>query len=70
MRWLTTPANIDLARVALDSGLESALRARIGERRMRKSPLVGGFVKQYQIDLDPNALLAYRHPTQRGRHAM
>ena len=28
---------------------------------------VGGYVKQYQIEIDPNALLAYNMPTRHGR---
>ena len=28
---------------------------------------VGGFVKQYQVDLDPNKLRRLQHPAQRGR---
>ena len=28
---------------------------------------VGGFVKQYQVDLDPNALARLQHPAQRRR---
>ncbi|MGC3991933.1 MAG: efflux RND transporter permease subunit [Chthoniobacteraceae bacterium] len=27
---------------------------------------VGGFIKEYQVDLDPNALAAYHHPAERG----
>ncbi|MDT8385741.1 MAG: efflux RND transporter permease subunit [Gammaproteobacteria bacterium] len=31
---------------------------------------VGGFVKQYQVEVDPNALLAYNIPLSRVRHAI
>ena len=31
-------------------------------KALRKSSPVGGFVKQYQVDLDPNALVAYNIP--------
>ena len=56
-----TTGRLSLARAPERAGLVSPLRAHRGARRVRGRS-VGGFEKQYQVDLDPAKLLALRHP--------
>ncbi len=61
-RWLTTPGNtVWLICVALqDWHLRYELETVPG---VAEVATIGGFVRQYQVQLDPNKLLAYGHPT-------
>jgi Cu(I)/Ag(I) efflux system membrane protein CusA/SilA len=55
--WSTTRA-AQPRRAARRAGLVPALRAGIG-RGVAEVASIGGFVKQYQVNLDPNKLAAY-----------